>query len=150
MHKTVLSILFLMLALFSIAQKNNDNCSNSNSIANNPTSTDSTITKVDKLPVYIGRSYYHLKMLLIYTKYADKYNLAGNIIFGFTVTSDGIAKDFRVIKGIRTDLDNELLKCMKQMTKWEPAEINGVKIEMYHTFTPSFRSSNVLDGVSNF
>jgi hypothetical protein len=69
---------------------------------------------------------------------AREYNIKGNVTISYIISIDGIAKDFKIIKGIGAGCDEEVIKFL-QMKKWHPKVINGKPVEDKKDFTFEFQ-----------
>jgi len=47
-----------------------------------------------------------------------------NVVIEFIVDSDGVPTNFKVIKGVNEDFDDELITVLEQMPTWQPAMLN--------------------------
>jgi hypothetical protein len=47
-----------------------------------------------------------------------------NVLVEFIVDVDGVPTNFRVLKGVSEDFDNELITVLEQMPTWQPAILN--------------------------
>ncbi len=96
-----------------------------------------------KLPEFPGGS----KELMKYISYNIRYPEAayasetqGTVIVNFVVAKDGTLKDFNIIKGVSTDLDNEAIRVLKKMPKWIPGENEkGEPVACMFTLPVSFQ-----------
>jgi protein TonB len=52
----------------------------------------------------------------------------------FAIEPDGSTSDIQVFIGIRSDLDNECIKTIREMPKWKPGKINGEPVKSYYNF----------------
>jgi hypothetical protein len=43
----------------------------------------------------------------------------------FIVDNDGVPTNFKVVKGVNEDFDEELITVLEQMPTWQPAQLNG-------------------------
>lgn len=92
-------------------------------------------TSIEKMPLfpggndqilgYIGREFR-------YPEEARRDHIGGVIEVGFVVDEEGRVTKPEVLKGIGAGCDEELLRLIKAMPKWEPGEQNGVKVPVYY------------------
>lgn len=70
-----------------------------------------------------------------FLKYLDKMGKAlvsslpdgtkkANVVIEFIVDTDGVPTNFKVIKGVNEDFDDELITVLEQMPTWQPALLN--------------------------
>ena len=71
----------------------------------------------------------------LFLKYLDKMGKAlltslpdgvkkANVVIEFIVDADGVPTNFKVIKGVNEDFDDELITVLEQMPAWQPAMLN--------------------------
>jgi hypothetical protein len=103
MKKRALNIVFLLFGMISMAQH------------------------ISTKPEIIGGQY-NYKMIFDqefhYPETAIKAEAEGEIIIGFTVGKDGIAKDYEVIQSVHPDLDQNYIAVLKYLF-WEPGNVDG-------------------------
>ena len=63
---------------------------------------------------------------------------SGRVIFGFTVNEDGSLSDIKVMRSITPALDEEAIRVVKSMPKWNPAKQNGKAIKSKFTLPVTF------------
>lgn len=64
----------------------------------------------------------------------------GRAFIEITVDSDGSIKDVKVLKGISEELDEELLRVVKNMPNWIPTDSKDGKVKSLVRFPVNFRS----------
>ena len=57
---------------------------------------------------------------LTYPEQAKTDGVQGRVILQFTIGSDGVVRDVKVLRGVREDLDSEALRVLSLSPKWEP------------------------------
>lgn len=97
------------------------------------------INEVEEIPVYVG-GYKEMSNFIIknlnYPKSLEKTSVSGKVFIGFSVESDGKLIDFTVIKGVHPDLDNEALRVVKLMPKWNPGKVKGKAVKIKKIVIP--------------
>lgn len=81
-------------------------------------------------PQFIGGDIELKKIIqknLQFPKSAIKDKVYGIVKLGFTVDTAGTIKDIEIIHSVRKDLDNEAIRLLKLLKKWEPAYEDGQK-----------------------
>ena len=79
-----------------------------------------------KLGAYLGE---HLK----YPAAAQKANAEGKVFVRFLVTKEGEITNVQVLKGIGYGTDDEAVRVVKTMPRWEPARQDGKAVNvLYH------------------
>ena len=74
-----------------------------------------------------------------YPEDAHKNNVQGRVIVKFVINTDGSISDAIVIKKVSPSLDNESVRVIMAMPKWEPAENNGKKVASYYNLPITFK-----------
>lgn len=85
-----------------------------------------------ELVAYIARHYNYP------TKARDN-NVEGIVEIGFIVDEEGNVTQPEILKGIGSGCDEEALRVVKTLPKWEPAEQNGVKVAVYYVLPLTLR-----------
>lgn len=65
----------------------------------------------------------------VYPEIAKENGIEGIVVIGFIVMADGSLNEFKIIKFVDPDLENEALLVVKGMPAWIPAEKDGTPIE---------------------
>ncbi|MFC5269833.1 TonB family protein [Adhaeribacter terreus] len=63
---------------------------------------------------------------------------SGRTVVKFMVERDGSVSDAKIIKSVNKRLDNEVLKIVKQMPRWEPGKQEGVAVKVLFTLPIRF------------
>lgn len=71
----------------------------------------------------------YLKEKLIYPQQALDSAIEGKVTIEFIVTASGVLKDFKIKKGIGYGCDEEAIRLIKEGSRWEAAEENGISVE---------------------
>ena len=103
---------------------------------------------VDKIPEYsLGQVHFRAYMLQgINESELDITQVSDNVVIGWVVMEDGSLEGFHVISGVYTQLNNLLIKLIKEMSgTWIPATVNGKPVR-YHMTLPF----NFIDRTQNF
>ncbi len=95
-----------------------------------------TLVIVEKMPEFPGGQMELLKYLgktIRYPKFAQKNNITGRVIIGFIIMEDGSVEDAYVVRGIGAGCDEEALRVINKMPKWNPGTQKGVPVRVqYH------------------
>lgn len=120
--KNVFVFIFLLSYLLS-------SCSTSKSVSNHK---DDTIYKVvDKPASFPGGNSEMYKFIGNYLKYPPKAieaNISARVSANFVIEINGEISNIQIIKGIGFGLDEEVIRIIELMPKWEPAEHKGKKV----------------------
>ena len=110
--------------------------------------TDEKITGVDtfvlipeispEFPGGLENMYKYIKDNLKYTDIAKKTNITGTIYVEFTVEKDGSLTDVHVIRGIGGGLDEEAIRVVESMPKWQPARQGGMPVKVKYQIPIAF------------
>ena len=74
-----------------------------------------------------------------YPKQALEKGTQGRVIVQFVVNTDGSIDKPKVVKSVDALLDNEALRVVKMMPKWQPGKQNGEAVRVKYTIPVSFR-----------
>ena len=97
---------------------------------------------VEQKPVFPGGQkalMEFLKSNLVYPKAAQDSSIQGRVIVRFTVEKDGSITDVEVARGIYPALDEEAVRVVSMMPKWQPAMRKGEPIRSKFTLPIYFR-----------
>lgn len=97
--------------------------------------------KTKNLPSYpdgIQALYKFLGQNIKYPKEAVAKNIQGNVFVSFMVEADGSIKDIKVMKGIGGGADEEAVRVVKLMKKWNPAEKDGEPVRSAYSLPIKF------------
>ena len=86
------------------------------------------LTVVEQMPTYPGGMaalMEYFKENMRYPASAKERGLQGRVTVQFVVDKDGSIKEPKVIRSIDQELDEEALRLVKSMSKWEPGRQNG-------------------------
>lgn len=86
------------------------------------------LTVVEQMPAYPGGMaalMEYFKENMRYPASAKERGLQGRVTVQFVVDKDGSIKEPKVIRSIDQELDEEALRLVKNMSKWEPGRQNG-------------------------
>ena len=97
---------------------------------------------VEQMPEFPGGMEALMKYLQKNIKYpsrAQDNNVQGRVMVTFVVNKDGTIVDPEVIKAVDKDLDNEALRVVKGMPKWNPGKQRGKPVRVKYTVPVTFR-----------
>lgn len=103
---------------------------------------DKIFTAVEQQAQFPGGQAALMKWLqsnLRYPERAQQNDIQGRVIVKFVVNADGSIEQAQVVKGVDKDLDNEAIRVVKRMPKWQPGKNNGVAVRSYFTLPVTFR-----------
>ncbi len=96
-------------------------------------------TKVDVMPKADYDLTQYLDLNLKYPDSARNHDIEGRVLIKFVVNEDGRISNCTVIKGIGAGCDQEALRVVKSMPKWDPGEKDGRQVKVYFTLPVVFK-----------
>lgn len=108
-------------------------------------SADSVYTYTSTLPQYIGGEKARNQFLsenLKYPEVAANARIEGTSFLSFVVDEDGNLTDIKVIRGIGAGCDEEAIRVLKLMPKWQPATHNGKSVRVMFNMPINFKLSH--------
>lgn len=102
-------------------------------------------TSVDESPTFPGgvkELYRFIGQNIKYPAAAQRANTQGKVFVRFIVRKDGSTSDMTVLKGIGNGCDEETMRVISIMPKWNAGKNKGVPVNVYFTMPVSF----VLEG----
>ena len=103
---------------------------------------DVTESPVDVNPEYPGGQEALVKYLsenISYPEQAKQENIQGRVAISFVVEKDGSVADAKVLRGIGGGCDEEALRVVNAMPKWEPGKQNGENVRVRFVLPISFK-----------
>lgn len=100
---------------------------------------------VDENPSFPGgikEMYKFIGQNIKYPAAAQRANTQGKVFVKFIVRKDGSTSDMTVLKGIGNGCDEETVRVIGMMPKWNAGKQNGIPVNVYFTMPVSF----VLEG----
>ena len=88
----------------------------------------------DEMPVYPGGSealYRDIAMNIQYPEAAVKANVSGRVTTQFVVQEDGTIGDVHILKGIGFGCDEEAIRVIKLLGKFEPGKLKGKPVSVF-------------------
>ena len=83
--------------------------------------------------------YSWLQKNLRYPERAQQNDIQGRVIVRFVVNKDGSIEQVTIAKGVDKDLDQEAIRVVKRMPKWQPGKNNGQAVRSYFTLPVTFK-----------
>lgn len=91
----------------------------------------------------------YVKANLHYPQEAQKNNIQGRVFAQFVVEKDGSVSDVKVVRGIGGGADEETVRILSDMPKWQPGVQNGHAIRQLFTVPVNFIINNDVKTVAN-
>lgn len=87
---------------------------------------------LDQMKRYLTRN-------IKYPKKARKQGISGKVLLKFYVDTDGSIQNVKVEKGVSEELDQEAIRVVKKMPRWQPGRLDGEKVKTYYILPLNFR-----------
>ena len=136
MKYLIISFLLVVNWQLSIAQEISVKCSLPDSIMN--------VDIMGAAPKFPGGGdslSLFIKENINYPQSAISDSIAGVVLIAFSIDKKGLINGTRIVKGIRKDVDKEVLRVVKLLPAWQPAEYNGRTFLAYLTIPVRFELS---------
>ncbi len=137
------SVLILLVVVFVPARANAQDKTEKTTQTRKDTTTDDKIYEVcEQMPTYKGGEEAMMRFLSQVTRYpqrAQDLGIQGCVVVGFIVEKDGSLSDFKFIQRVDPELDDEALKTVKVMPKWNPGKHNGQNVRVRHSVPVGFK-----------
>ena len=103
---------------------------------------DKIFDSVEEMPSFpggVGALNNWLDNNIQYPKQAKDTGVQGRVIIKFIIEKDGSISNAKVSRSLDTDLDNEALRLVKSMPKWNPGKQNGTEARVRYSVPVNFR-----------
>lgn len=103
---------------------------------------DSIYFECDEMPVFEGGELDVRKYIANNIKYpveAQKYGIQGKVYISFVVAKDGAVERVKVARSVDPSLDNEAIRVVSSMPKWEPGKDKGEPVDVAFTMPVNFQ-----------
>lgn len=149
-HLTILFALCLLYPAISTAQKNADTVQNHKTnieFVEEVEVEELSFTPVEVLPMFRGstdRADFEkfIYQMIKYPVVAQENGIQGRVTVKFTIDTDGVVNDAKILKGVDPYLDKEALRVIKSSPKWLPAKQNGMAVPYSIVVSVVFRLQN--------
>lgn len=105
---------------------------------------------VEKMPTFPGGDEAMSQFIydnLKYPRVAQVYGFQGRVIVQFTVNADGSISDVEAIQSAHPSLDNEAIRVVKAMPKWNPGLQRGKAVRVKYSLPMTFRLPEPVEPV---
>jgi protein TonB len=133
--RTFCAILVLLIAARNAAAQDNKAEQEQHTISRE------VFTHAEQMPDFPGGKAALSKYLSKNIKYPEeayKHNIQGKVHVRFIVETDGSISDIRIQKGLSHGCDEETLRVLKKMPKWNPGMQNGAFVAVYYNLPVTF------------
>lgn len=103
--------------------------------------SDEVYTTVSEAPSYPNGTkemYQFIGKNLKYPKEAQRNNIKGKVFIKFVVRKDGSISDMSILQGIGYGCEEEAMRIIEMMPKWNAGKQNGIPVNTYFTMPISF------------
>lgn len=76
---------------------------------------------------------------ITYPKESQEKGEQGRVVCRFVIAKDGTITDVEVVRGVSEALDNEAIRVIKAMPKWEPGMDKGKPVAVKYTLPVQFK-----------
>ncbi len=97
------------------------------------------VEKMPEFPGGIQELYNFLGKKINYPSAQKEMGIQGRVICQFVVNTDGSIVDVNVVRGVDPALDNEAVRVIKMMPKWNPGEQSKKKVRVKYTLPVVFK-----------
>jgi len=107
-----------------------------------PKNTEKKPSYIDTPPSFPGgdtKLYEWIYQHLTYPPNALDSHIQGRVIVSFMIRPDGSVGDAKVTRSVYPDLDNEVLRVIKELPRFNPAQLNGKAVESQYTLPVVFK-----------
>ncbi len=105
---------------------------NTSELINKQTEIFSIVENQPEFPGGISKMYKYLGENIKYPSAAQRANVSGRVFMKFIVEKDGSISNTEVLKGIGFGCDEESMRVLKSMPKWNPGMQNGKPVRVYY------------------
>lgn len=111
--------------------------------------SEEVFTTVDENPTYIGgikEMYKFIGQNLRYPLEAHRQNIQGKVFAKFIIRKDGSTSDIKVLKGIGFGCDEEVVRIIGMLPKWNAGKQNGKPVNVFFTMPVNFLIEGSTEG----
>ena len=97
---------------------------------------------VDEMPTFPGGDVARLRFLKETIRYpivAQENGIQGRVICSFIISASGEISDIQIVRGVDPLLDEESIRVIGEMPRWNPGKLNGVAVPVKYTLPLAFR-----------
>ncbi|GHV29511.1 hypothetical protein FACS1894177_00520 [Bacteroidia bacterium] len=130
------------LLIFNNCDKNTKNTAAPEKETAPVTASEQVFSYVEELPQFPGGDAALQKWLssnIEYPKIASEQGIQGKVVVRFIIRSDGSVDDVQIVKSLDPACDEEALRVIKMMPKWNPGKENGKAVSVYYNLPVTFK-----------
>ena len=110
------------------------------------TSKEDTVYQiVEEMPQYPGGEQALMEFIaksVVYPEEAKEKNISGRVFVSFVIEKDGSVNEVKVLRGIGGGCDEEAVRVIKSMPKWEPGKMKGKPVRVSYQIPFNFKLDN--------
>jgi len=137
-------IYFLIIIGLAISCKTNSKTTSSNNVAKDTSITAQNLPcSLPLVPEFVGGDQAMIAFInenLKYPEEAKKNNISGAVLVSFNVLVSGELTDVKVQQGIGYGCDEEAVRIVKLMPKWQPGKHLNQPIDMFYSIGIIFQN----------
>ena len=129
--KNFIKVLFFIALLFSF---NNELCAQAEN-------EDSVYIIIEESPKFIGGEKARIEFLvnnMTYPETARENGIQGTVYITFVIEIDGSVSNVKILRGIGSGCDEEVIRVIKLMPKWEPGKQRGKAVRVQFNMPVKF------------
>ena len=103
-------------------------------------------TIVEEMPSFVGGEdarYQFLASNIIYPEKAATYQIQGTVYVSFIINGEGYVTDVKILRGIGGGCDEEAVRVVQMMPKWNPGKQKGKSVRVLFNMPIEFRISGI-------
>jgi protein TonB len=108
---------------------------------NNKTKNDQVYTVVETMPKYPGGQEALMDFLaknIQYPQAAKEAGITGTVIASFVIEKNGNVSDIKILKGLGSGCDEEVIRVVNLMRKWKAGKQNGKEVRVQYNLPVKF------------
>ncbi|MFI3239262.1 MAG: energy transducer TonB [Bacteroidales bacterium] len=110
--------------------------------SNTPTNGVYNYDYVDEQPHFPGGEHgltKYINQTREYPYQAHANRIEGRVLCSFLINEDGSVSDIRIVRGVETSLNDEAVRIINNMPKWEPGREKGQEVKVRYVIPIVFR-----------
>ena len=136
-------VMSLVLASFSALALDSSNQKNK---CDSSSRHEEVFIAVEQMPQFRGGETALMKYLqenIIYPEQAVKDSIQGRVVVQFLVDITGEVGEVKIVRSVREDLDEEVVRLVKTLPKFSPGRICGKAVRVWYTLPVTFKLQGV-------
>ena len=109
------------------------------------TDNDTVFQIVEQMPQFPGGEQALMEFVaksVVYPEEAKEKNISGRVFVSFVVEKDGSVSNVKVLRGIGGGCDEEAVRVIKSMPKWQPGKMKGEPVRVSYQIPFNFKLDN--------